>query len=254
LHVYKGMMWTPAGTSVAYAFAVLSIAVPIVVCSMLSWSRRARIFAIALVTALWAATLTILQGGLVLDWLPTRLEAAAFYPLAATLIIVLVWMADRSKSQPPTSQPPTSQPPTSPPAGEPAHRRAVVALVAIAILLCCPCAFVGEDPLELRLDPDDVVILPLPGDLSLISSDKGCGSDFCGTSYEIGSRDGAPADVLVERLSRHLTEHRGWARTPKSPGDRVCRDMGWFGPTKVCLELKPGGPGPTISVYLGALE
>jgi hypothetical protein len=87
--------------------------------------------------------------------------------------------------------------------------------------------------LDLRLDsPTSGLVLPMPADLTLISVDRGCGSEECADDYRIGSPDQATVQEIGDRLWTHLVSVKGWQRLRDDAG---CQRPGWVLRPEFCL-------------------
>lgn len=107
---------------------------------------------------------------------------------------------------------------------------------------------------DLRFDsPTPGLVLPMPNDLTLVSADRGCGSEMCSEIYLVGSLDQASPQELTDRLWAHLVGTKGWERLRDDAG---CQRPGWFFQHEFCLfvDVEQAGPVAVLKVRVtGAL-
>jgi hypothetical protein len=116
------------------------------------------------------------------------------------------------------------------------------------------CVFSPMASSELRTDaPGQGLVLPLPTNLTLVSSDQDCGSEMCSETFLVGSPDQASLPELTSRLWDHLVGRKGWDRTRDNAG---CQRRGWFSRNEfvVIVDVERTAPAAVLKVFLtGAL-
>ncbi|MEV6971388.1 hypothetical protein AB0M47_40465 [Hamadaea sp. NPDC051192] len=206
-----------------------------------AWTRWGRIGTTVAVGLFSVAVFTLLVGWIVRDDLPTRGEAATLYLPAVFVLIGIGQALDRLFGR---------DKPRSTPAFE--TRSAVIALTILTLCSSVGLVFVAAEP-DYSGRPDDVVLLPLPDDLTLVAHDEDCGSELCSETFEISAPDRPGVAAVEHRLQLHLTESKGWRFDPVRPG-HACRHLGWFTDRPTCVTIGSGAEPGSVAVVLSSLS
>lgn len=206
----------------------------------------------AALTFLYAVVAQLLQG----PRLPIWIEGLVLWGPTTLVVCGAAFLSDRWISRRQASRVGTG----SDAGSRPAVRRTAGPLLAAAFIgwsACCGgCVFSpAAEAFDLRIDsPTPGLVQPMPDDLTLVSADRDCGSEWCSEIYRVGSPDQASVSELRERLWAHLVADKGWTRLRDDAG---CQRPGWFIREEFCLfvDVDQAGPAAMLEVHVtGALS